>query len=247
VLLGWDRRIIQYLKILLHERKKHVVIESAEGNVKNMDIISEVERLLQNRYFLAERVYYYHTKLAADAMIAKAISEAGVPKDLETKTDDEILLDLQKSKNQVSKKLSTLLWERKLHRTSYMIDRSSIEKNKSGEVERNIEEYRKKTGEFEEMLLKKANAQSGDVIVFSLPSKMNMKVADALIRRKEHSDIDIVRAKTLAGFNDICEKHKRMWRLYVFTVAGIEDTIAKKCEELFGLKNLWDIRSRKAR
>lgn len=247
LLLGWDKRILQYLKISRHAKKLHLVIDAMEGGVKNQDVISEVERLLQSRYFLAERAYFYHTKLAADAMIIKAVKEASLSSDLLTaSTDDEILLYLRdKSKSCVANSLASQIWERKLFKTAYMIDKQTLEERSSESVASFSKEYfgREKASAIENKLISGTNFKYEDIIVFCLPPDMNMKVANALIRVEKGT----VRAKTLPGFREINAKHENLWRLYVFVKAGMEDVIARKCERVFRLPNQWNFKNRTAR
>ena len=40
------------------------------------DILSEIVRLLEARYYFSERVYYHHAKVAASAMVSRAVEHA---------------------------------------------------------------------------------------------------------------------------------------------------------------------------
>ena len=94
--LGVDPRIANYFRVDRHTG--HLFIDLAKRDLLREDILSEVVRMLEARYYFSERVYYHHAKVAAGALIARAV-ELALNADLVTEADfydltDASLLDL---------------------------------------------------------------------------------------------------------------------------------------------------------
>ncbi len=72
--LSVDPRVTSYFKV---DRQSGVLyIDLAKHDLLREDILSEVVRLLEARYYFSERVYYHHAKVAAGALIARAVETA---------------------------------------------------------------------------------------------------------------------------------------------------------------------------
>jgi len=48
----------------------HLCVDLAKRGLLREDILSEMVRLLEARYYFSERVYYHHAKVAAGALVA---------------------------------------------------------------------------------------------------------------------------------------------------------------------------------
>ena len=68
-----DERVHSYFKI--DRATGNLYIDLAKHDLLREDILSEVVRMLEARYFFSERVYYHHAKVAAGALVARAIDE----------------------------------------------------------------------------------------------------------------------------------------------------------------------------
>ncbi len=66
-----DERVHSYFKI--DRASGNLYIDLAKHDLLREDILSEIVRMLEARYFFSERVYYHHAKVAAGALIARAI------------------------------------------------------------------------------------------------------------------------------------------------------------------------------
>lgn len=69
---NYDDRIYRCLTV----SGGRLVVETAREGMFRPDAISELVNLLRLRYYLTERVYYHHAKLAAEAMLGKALEMA---------------------------------------------------------------------------------------------------------------------------------------------------------------------------
>jgi hypothetical protein len=80
----------------------HLYIDVAKHSLLREDILSEIVRLLEARYHFSERVYYHHAKIAAGALVARAVELALVhgfvrEEDFYDATDESVLELLERS------------------------------------------------------------------------------------------------------------------------------------------------------
>lgn len=88
-----DERVTSYFKI--DRSTGNLYIDLAKHDLLREDILSEIVRMLEARYYFSERVYYHHAKVAAGALVARAVDlcvQAGTvsEEDLYDCTDDSI-------------------------------------------------------------------------------------------------------------------------------------------------------------
>ncbi len=72
--LGVDPRIASYFKV--DRESGNLYIDLAKRDLLREDILSEVVRMLEARYYFSERVYYHHAKVSAGALVARAVELA---------------------------------------------------------------------------------------------------------------------------------------------------------------------------
>jgi len=89
-----DPRVTSYFKV--DRQSGNLFIDLTKHDLLREDILSEIVRMLEARYYFSERVYYHHAKVAAGAMVARAVQlalEAGVVKesDFYDQTDASVL------------------------------------------------------------------------------------------------------------------------------------------------------------
>jgi len=98
--LAVDPRVTSYFKI--DRASGNLYIDLAKHELLREDILSEVVRMLEARYYFSERVYYHHAKVAAGALIARAVglalaAGAVTEEDLHEATDESVLDLLESS------------------------------------------------------------------------------------------------------------------------------------------------------
>ncbi len=91
--LRYDERVVDYFKV--DRASGHLFVDVAKRGLVREDILSELVRVLDARYFFSERVYYHHAKVAAGAMVeqavASALAQGGLdPRALYTQTDESL-------------------------------------------------------------------------------------------------------------------------------------------------------------
>lgn len=91
----YDERVVSYFALADSE----LVLVLARHGLDRPDARSELVHLLRLRYFLTERLYLHHTKLAAGAMVSRAVElacERGLrADDLARLTDETLFLALE--------------------------------------------------------------------------------------------------------------------------------------------------------
>lgn len=97
--LLYDERVVNYFKI--DRETGHLFVDFAKRGLVREDILSEVLRVLDARYFFSERVYYHHAKITAGAMIALSVESALLhggltPDELFDQTDESLILLLER-------------------------------------------------------------------------------------------------------------------------------------------------------
>jgi HD superfamily phosphohydrolase len=96
--LVYDERVVNYFKV--DRSSGHLFVDVAKRGLVREDILSELLRVLDARYFFSERVYYHHAKVAAGAMLSlaveSALGEGGLaPERLYDQTDDSLVALLE--------------------------------------------------------------------------------------------------------------------------------------------------------
>ena len=89
-----DPRVTSYFKI--DRASGNLYIDLAKHALLREDILSEIVRMLEARYYFSERVYYHHAKVCAGALVARAVeelvgAEALREEDLQDQTDASVL------------------------------------------------------------------------------------------------------------------------------------------------------------
>ena len=96
--LLYDERVLNYF--MVDRQSGHLFVNLEKRGLLREDILSEIVRVLEARYFFSERVYYHHAKVAAGAMVARAVEDSLQGGGLEAeqlydKTDETLILELQ--------------------------------------------------------------------------------------------------------------------------------------------------------
>jgi len=69
-----DPRVTSYFKV--DRASNNLFIDLCKHDLLREDILSEMVRLLEARYYFSERVYYHHAKVSSGAMVARAVELA---------------------------------------------------------------------------------------------------------------------------------------------------------------------------
>lgn len=96
--LSYDPRLIQSFRV--DRESGNLYIDVSKRGLVREDVLSEIVRMLEARYYFSERVYYHHAKIAAGALVAKAVELAlfhggATEADFLGRTDDGLISFLE--------------------------------------------------------------------------------------------------------------------------------------------------------
>jgi HD superfamily phosphohydrolase len=235
---SYDDRVLRYFTVA----DDHLALAMTKHGMERPDARSEVVQLLRMRYFLTERVYYHHTKVAAGAMISKAVelaADAGalMEPDLLTLNDWTLLERLRAAAIAPVARLVTGLLERRLLKRAYVISAHTIAPAQRADLVHRLHESRAERLAAEEHLQRTLGCAPGEVVVYC-PALTVMKEAAALVQTP-----DGLRRLNDRGHESFAEIHAletqyaNLWRLYVFTAPSHRARAAEVARELFGYAN----------
>jgi HD superfamily phosphohydrolase len=197
-----------------------------------------VIQLLRMRYFLTERVYYHHTKVAAGAMISKAVElalDAGTLAEADLLAlNDWTLLDRLAQCGPAAAQLAARLARRDLLKRGYVVSARSVDAAQRAALVRRFHEGRAERQAAEHMLAAGLGCAEGEVVVYC-PALTVMKEASARV----------VTSRGVGALNDsddpgtaeiraLQDRYTQLWRLYVFVPAALAERAAPLAAELFG-------------
>jgi HD superfamily phosphohydrolase len=254
IILDMDYRFLKYLYLCKDGAEKRVVVRlwKQEKSSPRRDILSELIRLMDNRYLLGERVYFHHAKLISGAMVSGAVQRAKDAGKLK-KTDmyeigDETLIDkLENSKVDSVRKLVSGIRERKLWKRIYERDRSIIDAEQTQLRDLNVMgdimmrwwmDSSSRTKD-EDHLAAAIGIDPGDLLIHCPDSKMALKLAEmkvfwngALRPLKDCTDDPVVGSK----LSVILKSHESLWAIRAFLnpdCSDEKDTVVNACQQLF--------------
>ncbi len=221
----------------------HLTIAMTKHGMERPDVRSETVQLLRMRYFLTERVYYHHTKVAAGAMISKAVELAHQygalgEEELLRLNDWQLFERLRRVPDATRPDarivgLVDRLERRDLLKRGYVISARSIDTvERRGLVARFHDSLatRRRT---EEDLARMIGCDPSEVIIYC-PALTVMKEAAArvrtpagLVRLNEASPGD-------SEIGAIEARYAALWRLYVFVPGADTAAAAAAAREVFG-------------
>jgi len=238
-----------------------LVVNLRRRGIFRPDALSELVNLLRLRYNLTERVYYHHAKVAAGAMISKALElclRAGTatPGDLLDAKDDSLLELLTRRGAEVPgvpRLLTDLRRRRLLKRVYYQSVEQPGQRGMSRVEQTEFERlyHLNEDGARERLEARLEDAlglPEGTAVLYCPAAKMALKEADAFV------SLDSGAPQMLSSLHHpevevLLGKHRALWRFYVFLRQGYEDLYGRAgqlCEELLGQPNLLTLHSRGA-
>lgn len=233
--LRYDDRIADYFKI--DSDSGRLFVDCEKQGLLREDIVSEILRMLQARYYFSERVYYHHAKIAAGAMVSRAVEIALLEgwieaRDLYDKTDEGLLILLRalasnhhgEHAEAAASLLDRLAARRLFKRVSVFpyADNREVQGRllerffspKAAEGRRAWEQARE--DEFEEKFGRR------EMVLLYCPSrKMQLKEVGTLVRFPGEPELRALSAfrDRLPRIADLEESYLRLWKVYALTSA----------------------------
>ena len=230
--LSVDPRVTSYFKI--DRASGNLYIDLAKHDLLREDILSEIVRMLEARYYFSERVYYHHAKVAAGALIARAVglalaAGALAEEDLYEATDESVLDLLERSvakqAAEVRDGVRSLVGRfraRKLPKRACVFPRYENEAVQQALVERYFSTGGSRARAESESrisdLVRFATGQRVETIVYCPAQRMQLKEARMHVRWPGQAEV-----KPLSSFADrvprlldLERSYRDLWKFYVF-------------------------------
>ncbi len=240
--MDYDDRIFRYFQV---EDGKLILNLQKDGLFRH-DAFSEVIHLLRIRYFLTERVYYHHAKIAAGAMLSRAVERAvniGFKVDNLFQIGDDalvFLLENQFGSDRVMKHLLSHWKSRALYKRCYVLTDRNLRMEQRKELSDQYHlNLRGERGTAEKKIARASKIPHESVIIYAPPPAMNFKEANVLVK------VDSGLARPLDRWKNreimsLQERFSTLWKFYVLIDPEYSQrfsAISAACRELFGLEN----------
>lgn len=256
-----DERVHSYFKI--DRATGNLYIDLAKHDLLREDILSEIVRMLEARYVFSERVYYHHAKVAAGALVARAIDllvreEALGENDLYDTTDasvlDVLLRAAEKAKPQTKVIVHDLV-ERFSHRRLYK--RACVfpaYENEGVQAELVSKYFAAGGGDARALVegrieetVKFALGCDVRVIVYCPAKEMQLKEARIHVRWPGVPGVHPLSdyANKVPRLGDLERSYRNLWKFYVLCDSSDRDVLLKVQEvaaaEFPGARNVYSI------
>jgi len=259
--LGVDPRIANYFRV--DRRTGNLYIDLAKRDLLREDILSEMVRMLEARYYFSERVYYHHAKVAAGALVARAV-ELAVRAELVHEEDfydqtDASILDLlfrraAKAEDGVGRRIRSLVdrfHRRQLLKRACVFPRYENDSAQAELVDRFFSPGRQEERfHMEERVADLVRFSTGadvEVVFYCPEAKMQLKEAQTHVRWPGTEGIRPLSelADRVPRLGDLERSYRNLWKFYVF--ADTTDPVLLRrvqeaaCVELPGATNVYAI------
>jgi len=232
---GYDDRVFRYFTVA----GGHLALHMARHGMERPDARSEIVQLLRMRYFLTERVYYHHTKVAAGAMVSKAVElaiEEGIltENDLVELGDWSLLEHLRRLGGSAVIGLVERLLRRNLLKRGYVISARAVPRETRISLVEHYHDSQSARCALEEELRSELGCAPGELIVYC-PALTVMKEAAARVCTPEGiCPLNAAAGAGLAEIKALEERYAGLWRMYVFVPRQAVAPTAGAAEERLG-------------
>jgi HD superfamily phosphohydrolase len=259
-----DPRVTSYFKI--DRQSGNLYIDLAKHELLREDILSEIVRLLEARYYFSERVYYHHAKVAAGALVARAVELAFEARllseaELQERTD-ESLLDLlgrraREAPGAVGPRVAALVERFRARRlpkraavfpayANRELQEELVARFFSAEGARERREVEARIAD----LVRFATGREIEVIVYCPARHMQLKEARTHVRWPGEPAIRPLsdHAERIPRLGDLERSYRELWKFYVLADASEPALLARVQEaalqEFAGATNVYDVTAR---
>ncbi|HKE00672.1 MAG TPA: HD domain-containing protein [Planctomycetota bacterium] len=245
--LHYDARVLAYFKV--DRRSGNLFVDLAKHRMLREDILSEIVRVLEARYYFSERVYYHHAKVAAGALLSKAVEHAMTAGALAEKelydTTDSTLLDRLEAapirdpaiRSRVRELTSRFRSRRLLKRACVY----PLETNR-GVADRLVAQYFSPERFEARVALERRIAETVEVatgrrglevVVYCPRRSMQLKEARLHVRWPGVPEVAPLSefAHHVPRLRDLEESYRNLWKFYVF-VSSDEPAVLRKTREV---------------
>lgn len=211
-----------------------------------------IESVLLERFSLFLKLFTHPAKLAAGAMLGKALTHALwsegssslLEEQIEQMGDAELLLELKRSADPVVAELARMLMQRQLYKPVYRVqaldehDADAHEERREQFKEAGLFDPRKRLA-LEETLAKEAGVAPPNIIIYCPSSAPGLQKARQYVKEQSSGSL---RMRDEVKNRSILERHRRLWTVYVFASPQLKDVpgiteVARRYFGTFGLND----------
>ena len=260
-----DQRLVSYFKV--DRATGHLFIDVAKQDLLREDIVSELVRLLEARYYFSERVYYHHAKVAAGALVSRAVGdlfEAGALEghELFDRTDASLLPLLEtaaaRAGGEVEREVRSLVERfrrRHLPKRACVFPRYENEDVQQALVARFFAKgcgpERRAMEERIGDLVRFATGKTPRVMIYCPAARMQLKEAKTHVRWPGEDTVRPLSdfADRIPRLKDLERSYRSLWKFYVFAdtddpalLAKVQEVALAEFGEAFpGARNVYRI------
>lgn len=235
----WDPRIYDHIIIANYNKKPHIVasIIDEDGKIAQ-SAITEIRNLIDIRYTLNERVYFYAAKIAADSLLIKAVRNLFTTRNVSQDqfmertrdmSDEEFINYLVENLRNDQLNYAQLLKDRRLPALAVELKPGDIDDDEKENIAKNCSGYHcyNKWLNAETKIAKEAHIAPENVIIYCHHLEMQAKKKPGFLilydKNKEPCPIGgYPEVKT--EIEQIAEKQEKLWRCYVFSIDRSKST-----------------------
>lgn len=263
--LGVDPRIVNYFRI--DRASGNLYLSLVKRELLREDILSEVVRLLESRYYFSERVYYHHAKVAAGALVARAV-ELSLQNQLLSEADfydltDAGLLDLlerrsERARPELRARIRALV--ERFRRRALLKRASVFPRYANAGVQQDLVARFFSPGRFADRaaveerisdLVRFATGRELEVVLYCPAASMQLKEVHTHVRWPGESEVRPLSeyAEAVPRLADLERSYRDLWKFYVFADTDDPALLQKVQDvastELSPAKNVYRIESAK--
>ncbi|HLS88479.1 MAG TPA: HD domain-containing protein [Sphingobacteriaceae bacterium] len=233
----YDERVYHYFHVV----DGRLALNLTRHGLLRADARSEIMSLLRMRYFLTERVYLHHAKVAAGAMVARAVERAVLDgwreEDLYHLTDETLLLRLAVGSQPMAAALAQGVRRRRLLKRAYVLSPQGAGRGLRDHL---VEQYSGRAGaprrrQLEEELAAAAGLPPGSVIIHCPQKSMFKEVGVLVILPSGLQPLTGMQEPMASEVRALIHQYEDLWRFYVFAPTEAVEQVAGLCREYFGL------------
>jgi HD superfamily phosphohydrolase len=239
----YDERIYDHIDIIPNEGKDYLGIKLTDEFGKNTaSAVTELINLLEVRYVLNERVYFYPVKIAADSLLVRALralseEERTIFVSAIENMSDELVVDFfaRTPRNELANFYGNLLKNRQLPRNAYTLRHSDLPDDK--DYAKIISCFRDRSNvikweECEKDIAKEVGADAKNIIIYCHDPGMQEKKQEAnnvLVLDERKQPYRFEQHPRGPEISYLCGKHRDLWACYVFYITpNVGDPILEK-------------------
>lgn len=223
----------------------HLAVNLVKNNIDRPDVRSEIYNLLRIRYFLTERVYLHHAKVAAGAMISKAVELATrygfSERDCYWLTDSTFMDFLKQYPYGMPdphiRALVEAVEQRRLFKRAVVLSEASLGREKRDELIRLYGGQAPARENLENELCQAVGLNPGQVIVYCPKASMFKEVTVPVRTRTGVQPLDSLDPALSGEAREMNRQYENLWRFYIFAPAEHAARVASEAEELLGVSS----------